>query len=144
MGVAEEKHGSVTISRATPAPAGGEHDPWAGVFKLRKEPEMAKQPEIKMEALKIHLGPTGGQLREGAPYTLPSEVQAAEHVRLGLGKRVSPEAPTEQEEAAKAADDDADKPWTMQVTPETYLERWPEGQHAEQARRIIAKQAAGE
>lgn len=142
--MAEEKHGSVTITRAHPAPtpAQGERDPWAGVFKPRKEPEMAKEPEIKMEALKIHLGPTGGQVRKGASYTLHSEAQAGEHVRLGIGERLSPAAPAEQEEAAKAKDEDADKPWTMQVSPETYLERWPEGQHAEQARRIIAAKAA--
>lgn len=136
----EEKHGSVTISRATNRqPASGDSDPWAGVFN-RKEPAM-KQPEIEMEALKTHLGATGGQVRKGARYVLNSEASAAEHVRLGIGERKSPEA-TGEEGEAEGVEDLAAKPWTMQVSPQRYVEQWPDGQHAAHARAVIEREGA--
>lgn len=104
---------------------------------------MAKEPEIEMEALKTHMGPTGGQVRKGSRYTLNSEVQAAEHVRLGIGERLSPAAPTEEQEAAKAKNEDDDKPWTLQMEPEPYLNKYgPDAQHSEAARHEIKRRRA--
>lgn len=138
--MAEEKHGSVTINRARPTPAGGERDPWAGVFN-RKEPEMATQPEIEMEALKTHLGGTGGQVRKGAPYKVNSEATAAEHVRLGIGERKSPEAASEEPEGAET--EDLTKPWPLQMQPEPYLEKYgPDAKHSAHARAVIEREKA--
>lgn len=135
----EEKHGSVSIIRTmNRPPAGGDSDPWAGVFKGRKDTEMANQPEIEMEALKTHLGATGGQVRKGARYVLNSEASAAEHVRLGIGERISPEAPSEQE-SGEGGGDDLSSPWMMQMDPEAYLKKYPEGQHAAHAKAVLAR-----
>lgn len=138
--MAEEKHGSVTINRARPTPAGGEPNPWAGVFN-RKEPEMATQPEIEMEALKTHLGASGGQVRKGARYTVNSEATAAEHVRLGIGERISPEAAAEEPEGAEA--DELAKPWPLAMTPEAYVDKYgDDAKHSAHARAVIEREKA--
>ena len=104
------------------------------------------QPEIQMIALKDHLANDGRRLKgdpagkDGSHYSLHSEREAAEHVRIGLGLRLSKEPPKEGEASAPAAEADGD--WDLQVSPEAYLERWPDNPKAEQARAAIAKKAA--
>jgi hypothetical protein len=102
-------------------------------------------PQIHMIALKDHLSNDGRRLRgdptgeDGAPYILHSEMEAAQHVQLGLGKRVSPAAKEGAEEAEEPA---LDAPWTLGVPPEQYLAKWPQGPNAAQARAILEKKAA--
>lgn len=101
---------------------------------------MAKQPEIEMQALKTHLGTSGGQIRVGARYTVHSEATAAEHVRLGIGERLSPEAPTEEEAAAAGEADELSAPWPLSLTPQQYLDKYgPDAKHSAHARAVIER-----
>ena len=104
-------------------------------------------PQIHMLALVDHLADDGRRLKgdpsggdDGSPYILHSEVEAAKHVALGLGKRVSPPA---KEGAETEADEPAvDAPWTLGVPPDQYLAKWPQGPNAAQARAILEAKAA--
>lgn len=102
-------------------------------------------PQIHMLALKDHLADDGRRLKgdstggdDGAPYILHSEMEAAKHVQLGLGKRVSPPA---KEGSGEAEEPAVDAPWTLGVPPDQYLQKWPQGPNAEQAKAILAKKA---
>lgn len=102
-----------------------------------------KRPEIKMKARKTFMHNDGTLLREDAEYSLHSEREALEHVQKQLGERLSPDAPkgedaAEQEAAAQPTVAE-DEPWKLQIDPEAYLEKWPEGPNASQARAEIAR-----
>src|SRR5688572_6309274 len=132
-----EKHGSITIDRAVKRTnPRGEHDPWAGVLGARKEPDMAERPGIKMRALKVHMANDGRRLPVSAEYTLYSEREALEHVQKRLGERLSPEHVEVAEGAAESAA--VDETWKLQIGPEAYLEKWPDGPNAAQARAALA------
>lgn len=106
---------------------------------------MDKAPEIKMQALKTHLGATGGQVRAGSPYTLQSEMTAAEHVRLGIGERLSPEAQTEEEAAAAGETDDLAQPWPLSLTPRQYLDKYgDDAKHSKHAQAVIDRGEGGQ
>ena len=138
---------NLKITKRVPIPpdSGKPYSPWSGVFGPRKEPTMAAR-QIHMIALKDHLSNDGRRLRgdptgeDGAPYILHSEMEAAQHVQLGLGKRVSPAAKEGGED--EGAEPSVDAPWTLGVPPEQYLQKWPQGPNAEQARAILAKKEA--
>lgn len=103
------------------------------------------QPEIEMEALKTHLGSSGGQVRKGARYVVHSEATAAEHVRLGIGTRLSPEAPGEPEIAAAGEAEELAKPWPLALTPEQYLDKYgPDAKHAKHARAVLAREGGAQ
>lgn len=104
-------------------------------------------PQIHMLALIDHLAPDGRRLKgdpsggdDGAPYILHSEVEAAKHVALGLGKRVSP--PAKEGAEGEPEEPAVDAPWTLGVPPDQYLAKWPQGPNAAQARAILEKKAA--
>lgn len=102
--------------------------------------------KIKMKALQYQSVPQGNEKQyvdtEGEFYVF-SEQEALARVERRLAERISPEASEEESAAADSGEtetDDLSKPWGMQVSPETYLAKWPDGQHAEHAKAVIERQ----
>jgi hypothetical protein len=137
-----DKIGSINIERRAPVPPPApEKSPWVGVRSVEEVP-MANRPEIKMKALKTFLSNDGGRLTKDAEYTLHSEREALEHVQKGLGERLSAPAPSDSEDSASEGSAQTvpeDEPWKLQISPEAYLEKWPDGPNAAQARAEIAR-----
>lgn len=133
----DEKIGSLTIDRAPRPTPRLEASPWAGVPGTQKEEVTMAKPEIKMKALKVFLHNDGRRLPVDSEYVLHSEKEALEHVTRGLGERVSPEASSD--DPAVAAKPDLDKPWTLQISPEEYLKKWPDGPNSDHARAVLAQ-----
>jgi len=126
----------------TPPPSGKPYNPWAGVRSTEKEKSVVK---IKMKATQYQSVPQGNDKqyvdKEGEFFVF-SEQEALARVKRRLAERISPEAPTEAEAAAAVEEEEADGDWKMQLTPEAYLIKYPEGQHAKHAKAVIAKRKA--
>lgn len=107
--------------------------------------------KIKMKALQYQSIPQGNERQyvdaEGEFYVF-SEQEALARVERRLAERVSGEskegAEGDAENAQTEEQDLASKPWTMQVSPEKYLERWPEGEHAAHAKALTVGQEGGD
>ena len=99
---------------------------------------------IEMKALKYQSVPLGNErsfVDKDGKFFVTSEEEAAARTARGLAERLSPEP--EAEEASLEKDKvKEDEPWTMQVSPEAYLAKWPEGPNADQARAEIARAKA--
>ncbi len=136
--------------------------PWAGIpgaaplsieeraeFRAKERAMVSNGPAIKMRTLTRMEHPEDGRRLEppgsdgkGADFEVHSELTAFQLVEKRLAERVSPEAATEEEAAAASDTEDLEKPWTMQVSPETYLERWPKGDHAAHAKAVLDREKA--
>lgn len=134
----------------TPAPPTGSqplseapYNPWKGV---RTPPEEKPVTKIKMRALTYQSVPLGNDKsfvpKDGEFYVF-SEQEALARVERQLAERLSPEAKEVDAEGNDGKEGkDLDGPWTLQRSPESYLETWPEGPHADHARAILAKREA--
>lgn len=101
--------------------------------------------KIEMKALQYQSVPQGNDKQyvdTDGKFFVFSEQEALARVERRLAERVSPEAPSEEEAAEVSAAQDLDKPWTMQVSPEAYIERWPDGPHVEHAKAVIEREGA--
>lgn len=108
--------------------------------------------KIKMKATQYQSVPQGNERQyvdaEGEFYVF-SEQEALARVERRLAERITAEGEGEngedtQDSQKTGQENLASKPWTMQVTPEQYLERWPKGEHAEHAKALTAGQEGGE
>lgn len=101
---------------------------------------MEKDKPIHMMALQRQEAPDGRRLEVDAEFDVYNEQDALVLVEKGLARRLSAPAKDEAEEeegAKKKAQEDA--PWTLQLSPEDYLERFPDGSHAAQAKAEMAR-----
>ena len=108
-------------------------------------------PQIWMKALQYQSVPTGNDrsyVDKDAEFFVNSEEEAAAREARGLAERTkkasSKKDTTESTEGetdkAKEGEEEnlATKPWAMQVDESAYLEKWPEGPHAEHAKARLA------
>lgn len=103
--------------------------------------------KIEMKALTYQSVPQGNDrqyVAKNGKFFVFSEQEALARVERGIAERLSAEAPSDEETAKQSETEDLSKPWTMQLDPETYLKKYPEGQHAEHARAVIAREGGGE
>lgn len=103
---------------------------------------MSKDKPIEMEAISRMEAPPpdGRRLEVGAPFVVYDEKDALFLVENSLARRVSPPAKGEEEEdVAKNRGAKKDAPWTLQIPPEEYLGKFPQGAHAEQAKAEIER-----
>jgi hypothetical protein len=80
-------------------------------------------------------------------YQFPGTYEAPEWVALSLvqggaaefvgGAERVVETATAPEPETRQKRTEVDEPWTMKVTPEQYLERWPDGKYASLAKRLV-------
>ena len=102
------------------------------------------RPKIKMKALTRQEAPDGRRLDKDAEFEVNSEQDALFLVEHRLAERLSPEAPTEEEEKAAAEEDDLEKPWTLAMLPGAYLEKYgDEAKHSAHARAVLEREKAG-
>lgn len=102
--------------------------------------------KIKMKALTYQSIPMGNDKQfapKDAEFYVFSEQEALARVERQLAERLSPEAASE--DTAGKAESTApaeDEPWKLQISPEAYLEKWPEGPNADQAKAALKKAKA--
>lgn len=104
--------------------------------------------KIWMKALQFQSVPQGNDrnyVDKDGKFFVTSEQEALARVERLLAERVSGGEGEGQENGEESIEstkpeDLASKPWTMQVSPEKYLERWPEGEHAAHAKALTAGQ----
>lgn len=127
----------------TPPPSGKPHDPWAGVRSTEEETPVNK---IEMKALQYQSVPQGNEKQyvdTDGTFFVYSEQEALARVERKLAERISPEAPTEAETtAANQEQENAEGDWKLQLTPEEYIERYPDGPNTKLAKSVIAKRKA--
>lgn len=104
---------------------------------------MASKTAIKMKALTRQEGPDSRRLDKDAEFEVFSEQDALVLVEKRLAERISPAAPTEEEAAtAQAEEDEANGEWKLQLTPEEYIAKYPDGPNTKLAKAVLAKRKA--
>lgn len=99
--------------------------------------------KIEMKALQYQSVPQGNEKQYAdtdGKFFVFSEQEALARVERRLAERVSPEAPTEEEAEAAQVEDDLERPWTLQMLPAPYLEKYGEdAKHSAHARAVLAR-----
>ena len=122
---------SITIikTETTPNLPVREISPWVGVVS-HPEQTMATA-HLEVEVLTSHMSPLGGVIGPGGRYFVPRQT-ALQLVGRNLVRLVEPEPPAEPAQPA---------PWLHQLSPDEYLQKFPDGENAEQARTLLAAQS---
>lgn len=104
------------------------------------------RPVIKMRALSRFEHPEDGRrLEKEAEFEVHSEQTALTLAEKRLAERLSPEAPTEEQEAAAAAADETAGPWLLSKTPQQYLDQYGnEAKHSAHAKAVLERGEGGQ
>ncbi len=105
--------------------------------------------KIEMKALQYQSVPQGNDKQyvdaEGTFFVF-NEQEALARVERRLAERISPEVPTDaQGNAAPATaeqEEDANGEWKLQLTPEEYIAKYPDGPNTKLAKSVLAKRKA--
>lgn len=102
--------------------------------------------KIEMKALQYQSVPQGNDKQyvdTDGKFFVFSEQEALARVERRLAERVSPEAPTGEEQEKEAEADELSKPWPLTLTPEQYLDKYGEdAKHSAHAKAVIEREAA--
>jgi len=96
--------------------------------------------KIEMKALQYQSVPQGNDRQyvdTDGKFFVFSEQEAVARVERRLAERISPEAPSEAEQAAAGEADELAQPWALSLTPQQYLDKYPNGKHAAHAKAVI-------